>query len=158
MDEFDFTLDTILTASPAALGSLSVAQRLDQLIDSTPSVQQRVDGWNRVATVMEAKGMSSGHAHFRLGILHLFSDTDEGIGISHLERAYEQDQRFVADREPHRLAAYRVLSLVRDFLEDLRTKKNWRALQLDPNHRRGVDATRKCRINCNETMSPLSIK
>jgi hypothetical protein len=128
-------LDEILSSSPSSLGERSTAQILDQIIESRSSVQQRIADWNRVATTSESKGVSSGHAHFRLGILHLVNDADEAEGISHLERAYEQDQRYALGREPQRLAAYRVLSLVKDFLAHLRSRKDWQALQLDLNHR-----------------------
>jgi len=125
-------LEEVLNASPSVLSDRSTAHILDKIIESVPSVRQRIADWNRVAAEMEAKGVCSGHAHFRLGILHLINDLDESKGISHLERAYEQDQQFVTGREPHRLAAYRVLSLVKDFLADLRSRKDWQALQLDP--------------------------
>src|SRR5271156_4557925 len=98
------SLDEILSASPSTLSDRSTAQILDQIIESSSSVQQRITDWNRVASASESKGVSSGHAHFRLGILHLVNDADEATGILHLERAYEQDQRYGASREPHRLA------------------------------------------------------
>jgi hypothetical protein len=129
------SLDEVLKASPSRLGDRSTIQILDQIIDRSPDIQQRIADWSRVAVKLETTGVSSSHAHFRLGILHLVNDPDEAVGISHLERAYEQDERFAVSREPHRLAAYRVLSLVKDFLADLRSRKDWQVLQLDPKHR-----------------------
>jgi hypothetical protein len=129
------TLDEVLSFQASALSDRSAIQIFDQIIDRSPDSQQRVGDWSRVAAELEAKGVSSSHAHFRLGILHLINDPDEAVGISQLERAYEQDQRFAVNTEPHRLAAYRVLSLVKDFLADLRGRKDWQALQLDPKHR-----------------------
>jgi hypothetical protein len=129
------TVDELLKRPASILKEPSTAHLLDQVIESMPTVEQREIEWNRVALDMEAKGISSGHAHFRLGILHLVNDADETKGIYHLEQAYQQDRQFVVGHEPHRLAAYRVLSLVKDFLADLRNKKDWPALQLDPPRR-----------------------
>src|ERR1700680_1001062 len=98
------TLDGILNSPVSTISDRSTAQALDQLIDSSSSAPQRIADWNRVAAALESKGVSSGHAHFRLGILHLVIHPDEAAGISHLERAYEQDQKFGAHKEPHRLA------------------------------------------------------
>lgn len=124
------TLDEVLKSSPSTVGDLSTAQILDQIIESPPDVQQRIADWNRVAAESEAKGVSSSHAHFRLGILHLVNDPDEATGVCHLERAYEQDQRCAVSKESHRLAAYRVLSLVRDFLAGLSAERTGRVFSL----------------------------
>jgi hypothetical protein len=71
----------------------------------------------------------------------LINDADEKTGIKHLELAYEQDKKFSGWKEPHRMAAYRVLGLVKDFLEYLSSKKNWQADQLQPPHRRPLITT-----------------
>ena len=113
---------------------------LDTLIESLPD-DQRVLEWSRVAGQLEARKISSGHAHFRLGIFHLVKDAHEATGLQHVQKAYEQDQMFSGRREPHRMAAYRVLGLIKDFLDDLNSKKNWQVSQLQPPYRRGLITT-----------------
>ena len=135
------TFDEILSSPAAVLIERATAERLDEIIESSPDPDDRIRSWNKVAAELVAKGVSSGHAHFRLGILHLVNDPDEAAGISHLTGAYEQDQQFAVRTEPHRMAAYRVLSLVKDFLGDLSRRKDWQALQLDPKHRRVLIST-----------------
>jgi hypothetical protein len=133
-------IDEILKDQAEAFKEPAVWRKLDQLIESLPDDQRALE-WSRVAGCLEARGVSSGHAHFRLGIWHLVNDSDEKVGIKHLEAAYEQDQEFSARKEPHRMAAYRVLGLVKDFLGHLHSKKNWQADQLHPPYRRVLITT-----------------
>src|SRR4029077_11415889 len=44
--------------------------------------------------------------------------------------------KFSGRKEPHRMAAYRVLGLIKDFLGYLSSKKNWQVDQLQPPYRR----------------------
>ena len=88
------TLDEVLSSSPSTLSDRSTSKILDQINDRSPDVQQRMADWSRVAAELEAESISSSHAHFRLGILHLVNDPGGTVGISHLERAYEEDERF----------------------------------------------------------------
>lgn len=134
-------IEEILSAPAAAFNNRATWDGLDKLIESVPDVNERVQLWERVAAGVEGKGASSGHPRFRLGILHLLNDPDEAAGIAELERAYEQDQRYATDREPHRRAAYCVLNLVRDFLNALRARGDWQARQLDSKYRRVLVGT-----------------
>lgn len=133
-------IDEILKSPDGVLKEPAAFHRLDQIIESLPA-DQRVLAWSRVAGSLEGRGLSSGHAHFRLGVWHLVNDANENTGIKHLEAAYEQDQRFSGRKAPHRMAAYRVLALVKDFLDYLSSKKNWQADQLQPPYRRALITT-----------------
>src|SRR4051812_29532213 len=124
------SLEEILQSGASVLTDRATLTRLDELIESSPALTERDHGWKAVAAAQEARGAPSGHAHFRLGILHLVNDVDETLGISHLEKAHAQDLEFEAKRSPYQMAAYRVLSLVRDFIAHLRSKKNWQTEQL----------------------------
>jgi hypothetical protein len=62
------SIDDILSGTPTTLGERATADKLDQLIDSSNDPQERFRNWNRVAAELETKGVSSNHAHFRLGI------------------------------------------------------------------------------------------
>jgi len=135
MSDPPLRLDAILNGATCKLGDGPTLRLLDQVIQSSTDVQQRIADWNRVAAELESRAEPSGHAHFRLGVLHLLNDTDETAGISHLEQAYAQDRQFSARQEPQRLAAYRLLSLLKDFLAELRNRKTWRAAQLEPKNR-----------------------
>jgi hypothetical protein len=127
-------IDEILKAPVEKFKEQVLWQTLDKLIEPLPE-DQRILEWNRVAGRREKRGVSSGHAHFRAGILHLVNDSDETAGIKHLQAAYEQDQKFSGSKEPHRMAAYGVLGLIKDFLYYLAGKKNWQVNQLQPPHR-----------------------
>jgi hypothetical protein len=136
-------IDEILKSPDATFKDLAVWHRLDALIEALPE-NERLRQWNHVAQELEARRIPNGHPHFRLGILHLISDSDETTGIQHLQKAYEQDQLFADSTPPQRKAAYRVLGLVKDFLADLRTKKKkskWQMDQLQPPHRRVLITT-----------------
>jgi len=133
-------IDEILKSPDQVLKEPAAFHRLDHLIESLPDDQRALE-WSRVAGCLEARGLSSGHAHFRLGIWHLVNDTDERTGIKHLELAYAQDQKFSGRKEPHRMSAYRVLGLIKDFLGYLSSKKNWQVDQLQPPYRRVLITT-----------------
>ena len=133
-------IDEILKSPDQVLEQPAAFHRLDQLIESLPDGQRTLE-WSRVAGCLEARGLSSGHAHFRLGIWHLINDADEKTGIRHLELAYAQDQEFSRRKEPQRMAAYRVLGLIKDFLGYLSSKKSWQVDQLQPPYRRALITT-----------------
>lgn len=136
-------LGKILRSPDATFRDQAVWHQLDALIEALPE-NERFLQWNHVSQELGARKIPSGHAHFRLGILHLVSDLDETTGIQHLQIAYEQDQLVPDGTPPHRRAAYRVLGLAKDFLDDLQTKKGnsrWQTDQLLPPHRRVLIAT-----------------
>ena len=133
-------IDEILNAPTETFNERARWHRLDALIESLPD-DKRLQEWERVAGQLEARNISSGHAHFRLGILHLVNDSHEATGVQHLQAAYEQDQMFSGRKEPHRMAAYRVLGLIKDFLDYLSGKKNWQVGQLQSPYRRVLITT-----------------
>src|SRR5438552_14692852 len=123
------TVDEVLSLSISASNESATWTELDQIIGSLTDVQQQIEQWNKVSAHAEANGVGSGHAHFRLGVLHLINDVDEAVGIDHLERAYEQDVQHAVKTEPQRMAAYRVLGLAKDFINELKQKRGWQATQ-----------------------------
>ncbi len=128
------TVDDILQLPNSEFDKGTAWYALDEIIEGSTDSRTRTAQWMRVVSDVEARGRSSGHAHFRLGIAHLLGDPNETVGISHLQLAYEQDQAFAPTGRAHRMAAYRVLSLVR-FLAALRGRDNWQSKQLEPRHR-----------------------
>ena len=86
---------------------------------------------------MGSAQISKGHPYFRLAVLHLQTDADESVAISFLELAYAEDQKYGPNvgKEPHRMGAYRLLSLTKGFLTYLREQKNWQTEQLKEPHR-----------------------
>lgn len=108
---------------------------LEHVIGSLNNPQAQMDEWNRLLKHTESIGSPTGHPHWRLGILHLLLDAAEDAGVAHLEAAYESDKRYAPDRA-HKMAAYRVLSLIKDFLAELRSRGDWQSRQLEPQYRR----------------------
>src|SRR5450759_185970 len=108
---------------------------LDHVIGSLNNSHAQMDEWNRLLKHTESIGSPTGHPHWRLGILHLLLDATEDAGIAHLEAAYESDKRYAPERA-HKMAAYRVLSLIKDFLAELRSRGDWQSRQLEPQYRR----------------------
>jgi hypothetical protein len=135
------TVDDILHTPDGQFNTKVTWDHLDDVIQALPDSESQSREWNRVLHHAEFIGMPTGHPHFRLGILHLLVDTNEKCGLSHLQRAYEQDQKD-APEQAHRRAAYRVLSLVKDFLVDLNSKNSkdnyWQRRQLEPQYRRVI--------------------
>ena len=129
------TLDEILALPPDRFDTKVTWDQLDGLISGLPNSEAQINEWNRVLRHAESIAIPTGHPHFRLGILHLFVDTDETVGLAHLQLAYESDQKY-APLRAHRMAAYRMLSLAKDFLADLGSKKSWQRRQLEPKYRR----------------------
>lgn len=128
------TIDEILAAPNDQFDNKTTWDQLDGLIGGMSDTQLQMREWNRILRHTEAIQSPTGHPHWRLGILHLLADSAEDEGIAHLEFAYESDKKHAPERA-HRMAAYRALSLIRDFLADLRSKKNWQSRQLEPQYR-----------------------
>jgi hypothetical protein len=112
-----------------------VWHKLDALIETLPDQLARFTAWERVLARLEGQNVPLGHPYFRLGILHLVNDSDADAGMKHLQEAHNQDLQYTVNDEAFRMAAYRVLCLVRDFLADLQGRRGWKAEQLRPPHR-----------------------
>jgi|SRR4051812_26359989 hypothetical protein len=114
---------------------------LDQQIQALPEDGQE-EAWKLVIGEIRSENVSKGHPYFRLAVLHLLRDADEMKAIEFLEKAYEEDKAHaqLAGREAHRMAAYRVLSLVKGYFrylaEKRAEKKGWECDQFLGNHRR----------------------
>lgn len=106
---------------------------IDKIIWQLSSPQAQLEAWSEVLEHLCDAGVSKGHPCFRIGVLHLWLDSSEAEGIKYLERAFNEDKQY-APREgkiPQRLAAYRLLCLLKGFLEHVRKSGNWQAKQLD---------------------------
>jgi hypothetical protein len=72
-------------------------------------------------------------------MLSLLRDPDEKKGVAFLEKAYEEDKAFAADKA-HRMAAYRVLAFIKDYFQYLSDKRthsaNWESNQFQGTTRR----------------------
>jgi hypothetical protein len=128
------TIDEILAIPNDQFDNKTTWDQLDGLIGSMTDTRMQMQEWNKILRHTEAIGSPTGHPHWRLGILHLLADSDEDDGVAHLEFAYESDKKHAPGRA-HRMAAYRALSLIRDFLADLRSKRNWQSRQLEVQYR-----------------------
>lgn len=128
------TINEILATPPDRFDSRDTWKALDGMISTLSDAKLEIVEWNRVLRHTESIGTPTGHPHFRLGILHLLSEPDESVGLRHLRQAYESDQKFAPERA-HRMAAYRLLSLLKDFLADLGSKTGWQRQQLDAPNR-----------------------
>ena len=129
------SIDEILALPADQLDTKPAWDALDGMIGLISNLHSQIREWDRVLQRAESTGIPTGHPHFRLGILHLMNDSDETAGIVHLQLAYESDQKYAPNRA-HRMAAYRVLSLVKDLLADLgRSKQKWQRLQLEAPYR-----------------------
>lgn len=128
------TIDDILAIPPGKFDCLATWTALDGIISGLSDPNREIVEWNKVLRHTESIGTPTGHPHFRLGILHLLTDSDESVGLSHLQKAYESDRTFAPERA-HRMAAYRLLSLLKDFLADLGSNAGWQRQQLDPPNR-----------------------
>jgi len=129
------TIDDIFTLPPANLDSQW--GDVDALIARLPTINQQANVWERILQHLQSQPMSKGMPYFRLGVLRLLTESDWSKGIHYLELAYKEDQRY-ADTTPqpaHRRGAYRLLCLVKGFLNYLNTKKNWETEQLSDPHR-----------------------
>ena len=107
-------------------------RQIDKIIGRLPSDRDQIDAWGRIVNRLSPAPISKGHPYFRLAILHLLTDSEEAQAISYLELAYQEDRRYgpSVGLTPHRMAAYRLLSLTKGFLTHLRSKKNWQKEQL----------------------------
>jgi hypothetical protein len=111
--------------------------QIDRAIWSLQPLQEQIAAWEAIANYLNPHPVSKGMPFFRLGHMHLVSDSDTKRAIDYLERAYKEDVKYGPDngRTPHRMGAYRLLALTKGFIEYLEGKKNWEAEQLQPPHR-----------------------
>ncbi len=110
---------------------------MDAIIQKLSTLKEQQVAWKRVADYLNSSNISKGHPFSRLGVLHLLTDTSETQAFSYLENAYKEDDRFWhrVQTPPHRRGAYRLLSLVKDFLTYLQEQHNWEKEQLRQPHR-----------------------
>ena len=129
------SLDEILELHPSRFDEHWDA--IDEFAQTRLTLKEQQVAWERIVDHLESNNVSKGHPFFRLGVLHLLTDTVETTAISYLEKAYEEDERFWHGDEtpPHRKAAYRLLSLLKDFLRYLQEQHNWEKEQLQEPHR-----------------------
>jgi hypothetical protein len=108
----------------------------DSLIRPLSECEQQAS-WVHIADQVAQRKISKGHPYFRLAILHLQNDAHEKDGVAWLEKAYAEDQKYAPPqgKHAHRMAAYRVLALVKHYFEYLR---NERAKSCDKDEFRGA--------------------
>jgi hypothetical protein len=128
------SLDQALTLAPEQY-DLYWSQ-IDALVRAVPPEEQ-VALWHAFANRV-GSSHSKGHSYFRLGILTLMIELDELKGIRFLELAYEQDQQFGprVRIQPHRMGAYKLLSLTKEYFRYLREAKDWQQALLTGRPRR----------------------
>jgi hypothetical protein len=99
--------------------------QIDRLVQSEP-FETQANLWIRIAEAI-GESRSRGMPYFRMGILKLLSEENEAPGVKWLERAYTEDERFgnESGQLPHRMGAYRLLSLTKEYFEYLRKCADW---------------------------------
>jgi len=119
------TLNEILNLEPDQFETCW--PQIDNIIGGIRSGGEQVKAWEKVVNRLGSAPISKGHPYFRLAVLHLQTDADESVAISCLELAYREDQQYGPNvgKEPHRMGAYRLLSLTKGFLAYLRKQENW---------------------------------
>jgi len=100
-------------------------KEIDGIVAALPTRQEQIRVWEQICAILDKAGFLKGHPYFRLGVLHLIEDNDEQVGISHFEQAYKDDQKYAERGGPRAedRAAYRVLAILKDFFQYLRSKK-----------------------------------
>ena len=86
-----------------------------------PSRRDQILAWEKIRDLFDKGAALKGHPLFRLGVLHLLEDSSERRGLSYLELAFQEDRKYaiqVGGRAEGR-AAYRLLSITKDFLHIL---------------------------------------
>ena len=130
------SLDEVFALSPERFGSHW--KRIDELI-ATERQDSQFAAWERIAARIGDSPHSKGMPFFRMAILKLLSHPDESIGIQLLEAARREDDRFGPDsgQLPHRMGAYRLLSLVKDYFQELHRlpSRDWQKGLLSPENR-----------------------
>jgi len=119
---------------------------IDKVIRQLPSRAEQIKAWEQIcealSKVTDEILSLKGHPCFRLGTLQLLEDGDENKGLSYLELAYKEDQRYAELKRngtrPEERAAYRLLAIIKDFFAYLRSKKptDWESKLLMPNSRK----------------------
>jgi hypothetical protein len=101
------------------------------------SLEKQMEAWLRIADRID-DAHSKGIPLFRLSALKLLVEADESSGINLLEAAYREDEKFgpASGQLPHRMGAYRLLSLAKEYFQYLRQQTNWQKDLLLPDHRR----------------------
>jgi hypothetical protein len=110
--------------------------QIDALVGVVP-LEKQIEAWQTIADRIDASD-SKGHPLFRLSALKLLIDADEASGIQLLEAAYKEDERFgpATGQLPHRMGAYRLLSLTKEYFRYLREQENWQSGLLSLDNRR----------------------
>jgi hypothetical protein len=127
-------IEDLLSQTDCDLSKREVFYKLDAIVKGL-SISDKIAAWDKVVNSLSGREVPTGHPHFHLGVLHLINDPDTAAGFRHLEQAHEQDLKFAPDERAFRMAAYRVLCLIKDFLDDLTRQKGWKAQQLQPPYR-----------------------
>ena len=115
--------------------------QIDALVRVAP-LDKQMEAWQRIADRIDASH-SKGHPLFRLSALKLLVEADETNAIQLLEGAYQEDEKFgpASGQLPHRMGAYRLLSLIKEYFRYLREKSNWQQGLLALEHRRVLAET-----------------
>ena len=136
------SVEQIFALAPEQFGSLW--HEIDTLIATMPQDRQ-FEAWQRIAAHFGDSPHSKGMPFFRMGILKLFVEPDENAGIQLLEAAYVEDEKFGLDsgQLPHRMGAYRLLSLTKEYFRYLRDldQRDWQQKLLLPEYRSALMGT-----------------
>jgi hypothetical protein len=130
------TLGDILALEPMRLHAHW--NEIDRIVMKLPSYSDQICAWEQICDRLSST--AKGHPFFRLGELHLSIDHDEATGLGCLESAYQEDKAYAAQHGGQRAedkAAYRLLSICKDFFAHLRQKKSsdWESTLLLPVNR-----------------------
>jgi hypothetical protein len=128
------TLEDILELQPTQFGQFWQTD-IDRIVAKLPTYQEQIKAWECILNHISNEPVHKGHPLFRLGVLNLIVSPDEKVGIGYLEQACFEDQKFKPNNY-NRMAAYRLLSLVRDFLKHLWSSRvPWQREHLRPQYR-----------------------
>lgn len=129
------TLEELVNLPDRDMFERKTWQKFDSAVGDIPTHLDQRSAWEDIVSKLKDRDVPLGHPHFRLGVLHLIDDPDAELGIKHLEEAHHQDLMHARDNKAFQMGAYRVLCLVKDFLDDLQGKRDWKTEQLKPPHR-----------------------
>jgi hypothetical protein len=135
------TLNEVLSLLPAQFDSHW--EQIDAIIARLPTYSEQIAAWEAVLSCLQHHPFSKGMPYFRLGVLYLLTDPDAMRALQELELAYLEDKHYGPDagKIAHRMGAYRLLALTKDFLGFLQSEKDWKAEQLKAPHRSTVIKT-----------------
>jgi hypothetical protein len=133
------TLDQVFALDPEQFDKHW--SEIDAIVQAEP-VAKQAEAWERIA-VLVGDSHSKGMPFFRLGIVNLITNTDETKGVGFLESAFKEDEKFgpSTGQLPHRMGAYRLLSLTKEYFEYLRRRKSWEKDLLLPENRQVLITT-----------------